>query len=55
MPITFKFSVEHILNIFLVFVPLPIIGHYLHWPAVAIFITACLGIIPLAGLMGKAT
>ena len=55
MPITFKFSVEHILNIFLVFVPLPIIGHYLHWPAVAIFITACLGIIQLAGLMGKAT
>lgn len=50
-----KLSIEHILNIFLVFLPLPIIGAYLHWPAVVIFFTACLGIVPLAGLMGKAT
>lgn len=50
-----KFSFEHILNIFLVFIPLPIIGSYLHWPATVVFLTACLGIVPLAGLMGKAT
>jgi len=34
---------------------MPIIGAYLHWPAYIIFFTACLGIVPLAGLMGKAT
>lgn len=50
-----KLSFEHILNIFLIFVPVPIIGSMLHWPPVVIFLTACLGIIPLAGVMGKAT
>ncbi len=50
-----KFSFENILNIFLVFIPLPVIGTYLHWPAYIIFFTACLGIVPLAGIMGKAT
>jgi Ca2+:H+ antiporter len=50
-----KFSFENILNIFLIFIPLPIIGAYLHWPAYIIFFTACLGIVPLAGIMGKAT
>ena len=50
-----KLSFENILNIFLVFVPMPIIGAMLHWSPEAIFFTACLGIVPLAGLMGKAT
>lgn len=50
-----KLSVENILNIFFVFVPFPIIGTYMHWPAVVIFFTACLGIVPLAAIMGKAT
>ncbi len=50
-----KFSFENILNIFLVFIPMPFIGTYLHWPAYVIFFTACLGIVPLAGIMGKAT
>lgn len=44
-----------VLNLLLVFVPLPIIGHHLNWPPLVIFFTCCLGIIPLAGLMGKAT
>ncbi len=35
--------------------PIPFIGKALGWPSLAIFITCCLGIIPLAGLMGKAT
>ncbi len=40
----------------LVFVPLPILGkELLHWSSPAIFASACLGIIPLAGLMGRAT
>ena len=50
-----KLSFEHILNVFFVFIPVPILGSYLHWPPVVIFLTACLGIVPLAGLMGKAT
>ncbi|MBS1996386.1 MAG: calcium/proton exchanger [Cyanobacteria bacterium SZAS LIN-2] len=50
-----KLSFENILNIFLVFVPMPIIGSMLHWSPEAIFFTSCLGIVPLAGLMGKAT
>jgi Ca2+:H+ antiporter len=55
MPFSLKFSFENILNLFLIFVPLPIIGAYCHWPSSVIFVTACLGIVPLAGLMGKAT
>lgn len=34
---------------------MPILGEHFHAPATFIFITACLAIIPLAGLMGKAT
>jgi len=44
-----------ILNVLLVFVPVPFVGKLLGWPSAVIFITCCLGIIPLAGLMGKAT
>src|SRR4029453_17644425 len=43
------------LNVLLIFVPVPFIGKLLGWPSAAIFISCCLGIIPLAGLMGKAT
>lgn len=43
------------MNWLLLFVPVPIIGSFLHWPEVAIFFTACMGLIPLAGLMGTAT
>lgn len=50
-----KFKPETILNVFLIFIPLPILGKALGFDAVFVFITACLGIIPLAGLMGKAT
>ena len=32
-----------------------LLGHVLHAPAVWIFITACLGVLPLAGYMGEAT
>jgi len=48
-------KIKTILNICLVFVPLPIIGKFLGLSPVFIFVTACLGIIPLAAIMGRAT
>ena len=39
----------------LIFVPLPLLGQLFGLSPVFIFITACMGIIPLAALMGKAT
>jgi Ca2+:H+ antiporter len=44
-----------ILNWLLVFLPFPLVGKLLGWPSPVIFVTCCLAIIPLAGLMGKAT
>src|SRR5437588_135647 len=43
------------LNLLLVFVPISVVLELVHGPPLAIFITACLAIIPLAGLMGNAT
>ncbi|MEO0759307.1 MAG: calcium/proton exchanger [Cyanobacteria bacterium J06648_16] len=39
----------------LIFVPISIAGHFLEWSELAIFVTAALAIIPLAGWMGTAT
>jgi calcium/proton exchanger (cax) len=57
-----KFSLKELvltpqtfLNLLLVFVPLTFLGKYLAWPAPIIFLMACLAIVPLAGLMGRAT
>jgi Ca2+:H+ antiporter len=44
-----------IFTILLVFVPISIVGHYLNWDALPVFITACLAILPLAAWMGTAT
>jgi Ca2+:H+ antiporter len=50
------FSIENILNLLLVFVPIAIVLEYIvHASATAIFVTSALAIIPLAGLMGKST
>ncbi|MCC6196261.1 MAG: calcium/proton exchanger [Burkholderiales bacterium] len=50
------FSVQNILNLLLVFVPIAMALEWIvHASAEWIFVTACLAIIPLAGLMGKAT
>ena len=49
------FAAENILNLLLVFVPIAILLELIHASAIAIFATSCLAIIPLAGLMGKAT
>ncbi|MEB3827627.1 calcium/proton exchanger [Phormidium sp. CCY1219] len=49
-------SVKNIIFIgLLVFVPISMAGHFLQWGSLTIFITACLGIIPLAAWMGIAT
>lgn len=39
----------------LVFIPVSIAGHFLHWPEASVFITSCLAIVPLAAWMGTAT
>lgn len=49
-------SAQNILNLLLIFVPIAIVLEYVaHVRAEWIFVTSCLAIIPLAGLMGKAT
>lgn len=43
------------LNLFFVFIPVALVLEFLHADPTAIFLTSALAIIPLAGLMGKAT
>ena len=43
------------LSVLLVFVPMAIVCEFLHADPVWIFVASALAIIPLAGLMGKAT
>ncbi|MBI3652962.1 MAG: calcium/proton exchanger [Acidobacteria bacterium] len=50
-----KFLADHWLDLFLVFVPIAAIFHYTHRPPIWTFVVSGLAIIPLAGLMGKAT
>ncbi|HST19627.1 MAG TPA: hypothetical protein VLR90_00785, partial [Blastocatellia bacterium] len=47
--------IEHGLDVLLVFIPLAVILHYTHAPAVWTFLASGLAIVPLAGWMGKAT
>jgi Ca2+:H+ antiporter len=49
------FAVEHLLNWLLIFVPIAIVLELTHASAVLVFAASCLAIVPLAGLMGKAT
>lgn len=44
-----------IFTILLVFVPISIAAELLHWGELAVFITACLAVLPLAAWMGTAT
>lgn len=44
-----------ILAVLLLFVPVSIAAHFLEWGDVVVFITAALGIVPLAAFMGTAT
>ena len=53
---TFKdLLIEHGLDVLLVFIPLAVILHYTHAPALWTFLASGLAIVPLAGWMGKAT
>lgn len=49
------FAVENLLNLLLVFVPIAAVLEFTHANPIAIFAAAALAIIPLAGLMGRAT
>lgn len=44
-----------IFAVMLLFVPVSIAAHFLEWGDVVVFVTAALGIVPLAGFMGTAT
>lgn len=44
-----------IFGILLIFLPISITAHYLHWSEAIIFLTASMAIIPLAAFMGVAT
>src|SRR4028118_2244181 len=48
-------TLEKIFSLLLLFIPISIAAHFSHWGASVVFITACLGIIPLAAWMGTAT
>lgn len=45
----------NILKLFLIFIPISIIGEFIHMTPTLMFIFAALAIVPLAGLMGEAT
>jgi Ca2+:H+ antiporter len=49
------FAVENLLNWLLIFVPVAVVLELTHASAALIFAASCLAIVPLAGLMGKAT
>ena len=48
-------TTKQIFIILLLFIPVSIAAHFLEWGAVAVFVTAALAIVPLAGWMGTAT
>jgi Ca2+:H+ antiporter len=48
-------NLKNILSVLLLFIPVSIAGHFLHWSEPVIFITSALAIIPLAAWMGTAT
>ncbi|HEY9703464.1 MAG TPA: calcium/proton exchanger [Allocoleopsis sp.] len=48
-------SLNKILSVLLLFIPVSVAGHFLHWNDAIIFITSALAIIPLAAWMGNAT
>jgi Ca2+:H+ antiporter len=42
-------------NLLLIFVPLAIVGEFLHWPPLLVFAISALAVMPLASLIGQAT
>jgi Ca2+:H+ antiporter len=43
------------INILLIFAPVAIVGEFLHWNPTVIFACAAVAVIPLAGILGRAT
>lgn len=43
------------LSLLLIFAPIAIIGSLLHWPETWLFVASSLAVIPLAGILGRAT
>lgn len=43
------------LNVLLIFLPLALAAHTLHWSEVSIFFFSCLAIVPMASILGEAT
>jgi Ca2+:H+ antiporter len=48
-------SLQNILSVLLIFIPVSIAGHFLQWSDPVVFITSALAIVPLAAWMGTAT
>ncbi|MFN8544352.1 MAG: calcium/proton exchanger [Candidatus Binatia bacterium] len=46
---------EHALRALVVFVPLAAVAAWRGWSPIAVFVCACVAVVPLAGLMGEAT
>ena len=42
-------------NLLLVFVPIAIVGEFLHWPPLLVFAVSAMAVVPLARLIGQAT
>lgn len=55
MKAIFTFFKKNPLFFFLLFLPLTLAGELAHWPPLAIFILACIAIIPMAAYIGEAT
>ena len=51
----YQFLIEHALDGLLIFIPIAVVLHYSHAPALWTFLASGVAIIPLAGWMGKAT
>ena len=54
-PMRFLFSADGWYYLLVPFIPLAIVLELVHAPAAAVFFTSAVGVIPPAGLMGKAT
>jgi len=50
-----RFLSHEPLVLFFLTLPLTLTGELLHWPALVVFVLTCIGIIPMAAYIGKAT
>lgn len=55
MPAIKRFLASEPLVLFLVSLPLALAGELMHWAPLVVFILTCIGIIPMAAYIGKAT